>query len=128
MNVADAVVSGGVAVAISVISWAVKSLFSRDRDKAAGRKDLSDSFARERETWRLDYDHAYNQVRSQCNDCIQELHRFRSSLYGLFDDLEEQIAPMLMLPGTDSKMTWEAMRSCIRKARDAVKPGKENAL
>lgn len=126
MIVADAVVSGGVALGITVISWAFKALFSRDRDKAAGNKDNSEAFARERETWRQDYDHAYNQVRTQCNDCMQELNKFRSSLYGLFDDLEEQIAPMMMLVGSDPKMTWEAMRACIRKARDSVKPGKEN--
>lgn len=128
MNMADAVVSGGVALAISVISWAVKALFARDRDRAAARKDSSDAFARERETWRQDYDHAYDQVKAQCDECVQELHNIRDAFHRMLDDLEDQIVPMLMIPGTDPQLIRDAMRAISRRSREMARhAGKENS-
>jgi hypothetical protein len=121
MNLADAVVSGGVTLATLVISWAVKALFARDRDKAASHRDHSDAFARERETWRQDYDHAYEQIKEQCDDCTRKLNLTVVAFYGLLDDLEEQILPMLILPRAIPSETSKAVRVCMNNARRRVR-------
>lgn len=124
-NVADVVVSGGVALAFTLVSWAVKALFNRERDRAAGHKDDSEAFAQERETWRKDYDHAYGQMKTQCDLCVRELDKMRNSLYRLMDDLEEQILPALMLPGNDAAETSKAIRTCMSNARRHIREAAE---
>jgi hypothetical protein len=120
MNLADAVVSAGVALTSSVVIWAVKALWSRDRDSAAAHKDHVEAEARYQEAWREDYDHAYRQVKSQCDECLRKMDRIADAFYGLLDDLEEQIMPMLMLPH-DPGDTSRAVRAMMRKARDAAR-------
>lgn len=121
MNLADAVVSAGVALASSAIVWAMKALLSRDRDVAAAHKDHVEAEARYQEAWRDDYDHAYRQVKSKCDECNRKLDRIVDAFYGLLDDLEEQIMPMLILPQADSSETSKAVRMMVRKARDAAR-------
>lgn len=117
MNLADAAVTGGVTLATLGISWAIKALFNRD-------KDAAESFAKERETWRQDYDHAYSKIQKQCDDCeeqlaiaVEEISRRVDAFDGLIDDLEEQILPALMLPKSENVETARAVRAVMRTAR-----------
>lgn len=121
INLADAVVSGGVALAFSAIAWAAKALIARDKDKATAHRDHAEALARENETRWADFERSKQLIEDRCEECTRKLDRIEDAFYGLLDDLEEQICPMLMLPQADSVETSRAVRACMRKARDRVR-------
>jgi predicted Holliday junction resolvase-like endonuclease len=56
----------------------------------------------------------------KCDQCNRKLDRVLGALYGLMEDVEEQIIPAMMLPDSDPRETRNAMRSAVQRAREKV--------
>lgn len=60
------------------------------------------------------------EAKRQCADCLTQLRGTRMAVYTLLETLEDQIIPVLGLPGTDIAETRKAMRSAVHAAREAL--------
>lgn len=75
--------------------------------------------------WMSDADKAYKRAEAKadraevkCEQCEKKLARIVGAFYGLLEDLEDQIIPMLMMPLADHQETRMAVRAAIRQARE----------
>lgn len=85
--------------------------------RAEGAAKTAETSARKHETWFADFEKAYEMLEKRFEACDQKCERFANALYGLMDDLEEDVMPMLMLPHVDHVETGKAVRACMNKAR-----------
>lgn len=121
MIIADTLVSGAVGLCGSgVIVAFIQGLFSRGTSRQ--QKELEDH-----RIWYQESHQHYetakketNEARKECADCKAELRAVRTAIYGLLEDLEDQIVPMLQLPYVDHVETGKAVRASIRKVRDTI--------
>lgn len=89
--------------------------------RAEGSAKSIEATAVEHRIWMEGTESLVAALERECRNCSAEVERFENSVYGLFDDLEEQIAPMLMLmPGGEAILN--AMRIAIRTARVKLRP------
>jgi hypothetical protein len=112
----------GVAIAVAVISsgvWPILLPKLMERRHIARMKEIEDR-DRDRDTWFRESKEAYNRVKDECSACEKQLDRMRNGFYGLLEDLEDQIIPMLLLPDPDQDQIRIAVRACARRARTAV--------
>lgn len=121
MILANVVVQAGMTLAVTGVLWAVRSLWSRDKDNAAAHRDRLEGMARDHETWFKESEDLYERVKSKCDECTVRLDRVEAALEGILEDLDDQILPMLMLPDVNPMDTRNAMRAAMRKARERVR-------
>lgn len=89
--------------------------------RAEGSAKSIEATAVEHRIWMEGTESLVAALERECKNCSAEVERFENSVYGLFDDLEEQIAPMLMLlPGGDAILN--ALRVAMRNARNRLRP------
>jgi acetyl-CoA carboxylase carboxyltransferase component len=117
------------AIVTSLVSstggWGILQFFlARKQDK---REKVRDKQAEDSQTWYRQSKHHYEtavsetvQAKQECADCRKELRDTRNVIYALLEDLEDQIIPMLGLPGADLVATRRAMREAVHKAREAL--------
>jgi DNA repair exonuclease SbcCD ATPase subunit len=89
--------------------------------RAEGAKTEVEAAVSKHATWRADFEKNYEILEKRCDQCDEKLDRFEDALYGMFDELEEQVAPMLLLPNTNPMETLAAMRACVRRARNTIR-------
>jgi hypothetical protein len=85
----------------------------------ARMKEIEDR-DRDRDTWFRESKESYARVKEECLDCNNQLKRMRNGFYGLLEDLEDEIIPMLASPNLDHDQLRIVMRACTRRARNAV--------
>jgi hypothetical protein len=85
------------------------------------RKKTSEDKLAEHDRWLKDADKAYRRVSNDCEKCNLRLDRMSEAFYGLLEDLEDQLMPMLMLPAGDPQEISGCLRVSIRKARNTVR-------
>lgn len=121
MIIADAVVSGAVGLCSSgVIVAIVQGIFTRG----------SSHQQKEIENQRIWYQESHQHyetakretqdAKKECLDCKKELHATRMAVYQLLETLEDQIIPMLGMPGADLTLTRVAMREAVQATRRAI--------
>jgi len=111
------------AILASILSstggWGALQYFLSRREKL--RQQESDDTLAKHDRWFRDADKAYERVTQDCERCNQRLDRMSDAFYGLLDDLEDQIMPVLVLPSADHTEVSGAVRAAIRKARNGVR-------
>lgn len=121
-------VSGGVALFLGLVKafqeWKTGEP-GRNAEAFAKRAEGSaksiEATAVEHRIWMKGTESLVAALERECRNCSAEVQRFENSIYGLFDDLEEQVAPMLMLmQGGDEILN--ALRMYIRNARVRLRP------
>jgi hypothetical protein len=85
------------------------------------RKQWADDKLAEHDAWLKAADKAYRRVSAECDSCSEKLDKISDAFYGLLDDLEDQIIPMLILPNSDHRELQIAVRASMRKARDGAR-------
>lgn len=102
--------SGG----FTILQWWLNRRESRRQQHA------EDKLA-EHDAWLRAADKAYRRVTLECDQCNKKLDKIGTAFYGLLDDLEDQVVPMLTLQNIDLQQTRDAMRVLIRKAREGAR-------
>lgn len=117
------------AIVTSLVSstggWGILQLvLSRRQNEREQRRDKQ---AEDSQTWYQQSRHHYAvakdeaaEAKKECADCREALRATRNAVYMLLEDLEDQIIPMLGLPGADLVATRKAMREAVHKAREAL--------
>jgi hypothetical protein len=117
------------AIVTSLVSstggWGILQLIlSRRQNEREVRRDKQ---AADSQTWYRQSKHHYEvakeeaaQAKLECAECRKALRETRNAVYMLLEDLEDQIIPMLGLPGGDPLETRKAMRAAVHKAREAL--------
>lgn len=127
MTPTQAFVAALVVAIVPIVGTAVAWIFGRGSRRIAGR-------IREHDQWMDDAKQAYeraekraanaeqraDRIEEKCEQCNEKLDRVLGVLYGLIEDVEEQIIPAMMLPHSDPRDTRNAMRAALRRAREAV--------
>lgn len=91
-----------------------------DRSEGAAKSIEATSLAHQ--VWMKGSQGTIARLEKDFNLCREREDRLEDSIYGLFDDIDEQIAPMLMLPDTDKQQILDALRAVVRKARNRIRP------
>lgn len=127
-----------VAVLTSSGLWGVLQLWLTHKQKQA--QDEKDNKAKENEdrrakqaedsqTWYRESRHHYDiakqeaeEARDECKECRRELEHTRRVIYLLFEEIEDQIIPMLSVPAETNPVDIRAAtRVAIRKARESLR-------
>jgi hypothetical protein len=106
--------------------WLTRRQHERERIQNE-REKVRDKQAEDSQNWyqqsRNHYEIAVQetlQAKKECADCVAALRNTRNAVYVLLEELEDQIIPMLGLPGEDVVATRKAMRLAVHKAREAL--------
>lgn len=75
----------------------------------------------DRDTWFRESKYAYARVEDECKKCNQRLERYTEAFYTVLDELDDQVAPMLMLPDADAEKLLVVVRAITRRARASVR-------
>ena len=139
MNIANALVSGGIGLGGSAVMAAVvQGFFSRGQRRE--QKELDDH-----RIWYDESTASYERVKAEaeeakaaaadakadakaevaeakkdCRDCMTQLRETRRVIYALCDELDDQIIPALTLPHADLKKIRIATRRAVRRTREAI--------
>lgn len=114
MTPTQAFVSAIVVAVISIAGGPALTWFLGRRTRHVAEK------VQEHDQWMTDADRAYQRVQKECDQCTERLNYVLKAFYGLLEDLEDQILPMLLLPEVDHRETRIAVRAAVRRARDVA--------
>jgi hypothetical protein len=97
--------------------------------EAKANEDRRAKQAEDSQTWYRESRHHYdvaNQetaaAREECKECRRELEHTRRVIYTMFEELEDQIIPMLSEPGEiNPAQIRAASREVIKKARESLR-------
>lgn len=123
------VITGGSALIIAIVNI-IKEWLTGDEGRRAeafakrseGAAKSIEATAVEHRVWMEGSQNAIERLEAQCRRCQDEVDRLEDGIYGLFNEIEDQIAPMLMLDGTDKKQINDALRAAVRTARNRIRP------
>jgi hypothetical protein len=139
MNIANALVSGGIGLGSSAVMVAVvQGFFNRGQQR--DQKELDDH-----RIWYEESTASYERVKAEaeeakaaaaeakaeakadvaeakkdCRDCMTQLREMRRVIYALCDELDDQIIPALTLPHADINEIRIAARRAVQRTRDAI--------
>lgn len=124
-----AVLPGSVALILGLLNI-VKEWRTGDEGRRAeafakrseGAAKASEATAVEHRVWMEGSQGTIARLADDCRNCREELNRFENGIDGLFEDIEDQIEPMLMLLGPEHRQILEALHSVVRKARRQIRP------
>jgi hypothetical protein len=119
VTVLTAVLSSG--GGFTILQWWLNRRENRRLQEEERRQLHAEEKLAEHDAWLKAADKAYRRVSEECDTCSKKLDRISAAFYGLLDDLEDQIVPMLILPNTDQRELQVALRAYLRKARDAAR-------
>jgi hypothetical protein len=119
VTVLTAVLSSG--GGFTILQWWLNRRENRRMEAEERRQLHAEEKLAEHDAWLKAADKAYRRVSEECETCAKKLDRIGTAFYGLLDDLEEEIFPMLVLPNTDQRELQVAMRASMRKAREAAR-------
>lgn len=132
MNIANALVSGGIGLGSSAVMVAVvQGFFNRGQQR--DQKELDDhriwyeestaSYERvkaEAEEAKAAAAEAKAEAKKDCRACMTQLRKMRRVIYALCDELDDQIIPALTLPHADINEIRIAARRAVQRTREAI--------
>jgi hypothetical protein len=88
--------------------------------RAEGANVAAQTAVSKHESWRADFERNYEILEERCDECTEELRKTRRVVNDLIDELEDQVLPMLMIPGTDPAAVRNVTRRALQRARNAL--------
>lgn len=129
-----AIIPGGIALFLGLLNmWKDWKTGEEGRQaesyakRSEGAAKTAEATALEHRVWMEGSQGSIERLTQECHDCREEVARlqksearFQDGIYELFDDIDEQIAPMLMLSG--QQQILDVLRAVMRKARNRIRP------